>query len=89
MIRRTIRLHVNGRTVLSWWVTDWDRPELPMPDPRCRFQIEFSGGMVMLNGAVVYKFVEVLIAPVGDFHRIEFLFDNSLYVIEYRRESYE
>jgi len=45
--------------------------------------------MVMLNGAVVYKFVEVLIAPVGDFHRIEFLFDNSLYVIEYRRESYE
>jgi hypothetical protein len=96
VIRRTFRLHQNGRTLLSWWVADSDWPTFPpvTRGPADHLQLRFDGtppeqpeALVMHNGGLMYRFVEeVEPAARNAFHKVEFLFDNDLWVIEYRRD---
>lgn len=96
MIRRTFRLHQNGRTLLSWWRTYEDSPVFPpvTRDPARQLQIRFDDtppeapeAMVLLDGALMYRFTEqVFSPPFNGFHKVEFVFDNDLWAIEYRRE---
>jgi hypothetical protein len=92
VIRRIFRLHQNGRTLLGWWVADGDVVVFPgFWLPSDRFEIRFHApgpSMVMRNGALLYRFEEEIEPPPPNtFHRVEFLFDNDLWIIEYRREQ--
>jgi len=91
MTTRTLRVHQNGRTLLAWWCSNDDWPTFPVTsDPRTHFQVRFHDvGLcdVMLDGALIYRFVEKDGAPgPNGFHRVEFLFDNDVWVLEYRRD---
>jgi hypothetical protein len=92
VIRRTLRLHQNGRTLLSWWAANGDYVTLPLGNyPGERFEIRFEtphASLVLLNHVPLYHFAEVVEPPPPNaFHKIEFLFDNSMWVVEYRREQ--
>jgi len=75
---------------LSWFRHPSDYADLPVThDPREVFQIRFldkglSG--VFLDGVLAYQFEEQKEPPdLNLFHKIEFLYNNDLWTIEYRR----
>jgi len=84
---RIIRIHQNGRTLFSWWT--FRGYTVGFDIQASRLEIDFNRGEVRINGALAYRFKETLEPPkyIHDFHALEFLFDNTFYRIEYRREE--
>jgi len=90
MKERIFRLHINGRTILSWFIAIGDQPMIPLFNtPRDEIKIRFGYtekemSEVEINGYLAFRFWEVRQLPANSFAVIEFLMDNNLWRIEYR-----